>query len=326
MNKNIFVFVVCGSKEHIETLHFSLNYLKRFSQNEIYIITDTTRNEISIKHDLIIDVNTPENFNHHQASIYLKTGLYKYLPKENNYCYTDTDIVALSSDCDAIFDEFIAPIRFASDHSRIRKFSSYAVNCGCLQKWQNEEGIIDKIDKTKLIKNQYIKQKAKDWKRVIEKFWIVKWLYNIKNNIWKNECDHLTEYICNTFKIKVIDKNWQHWNGGVFLFNDSSRSFLEAWHQKTMHIFTLPGWKTRDQGSLIATVWELDLQDHPVLDKKWNFLADYYNNPKVDFDFEGYFTDNNWKTKHKVNLIHIYHHFGDETWDLWNYIESVNRY
>lgn len=327
MSKNIFVFVVCGSKEHIDTLHFSLNFLKRFSKHEIFVITDTNRNEVSIIHEKIIDVKTPENYNHHQASIYLKTGVYKYLPKGNNYCYLDTDVIALSKNCDTIFDEFIAPIRFAPDHSRIRKFSPYAVNCGCSEKWQKRrnilEGVFEKIDKSEA---PIIFKKAKPIKSIIETiktFKIIIWLYNIKYHIWKNECDHLTKYIYNTFKIKVKDKNWQHWNGGVFLFNDTSHSFLETWHQKTMHIFTLPNWKTRDQGTLIATVWELGLQDHPVLDKKWNFLADYYNYPKVDFDSEGHFTDNNWKTKYKVNFIHIYHQFGDENWDLWNYVANI---
>jgi hypothetical protein len=48
--------------------------------------------------------------------------------------------------------------------------------------------------------------------------------------------------------------DWQHWNGGVFLFDDSSVEFLSSWHEKTvMRIFDLPNWKTRDQGTLIAT-------------------------------------------------------------------------
>ena len=32
MTKEAYVFVVCGSKEHIDTLHFSLNYLKSYFQ------------------------------------------------------------------------------------------------------------------------------------------------------------------------------------------------------------------------------------------------------------------------------------------------------
>ena len=68
MTNNQFVFVVCGSKEHIDTLHFSLHYLKKKTKNTILVLTDTLRNEISIQHEHIIDVQTPKEFSHHQAS------------------------------------------------------------------------------------------------------------------------------------------------------------------------------------------------------------------------------------------------------------------
>ena len=89
MSKNIFVFVVCGAKEHIDTLHFSLNYLKRYSKCEIIVLTDSKRNEIKIKHNHVLEATAPKHFSHHQASIYLKTGIHKFLPKGNNYCYFD---------------------------------------------------------------------------------------------------------------------------------------------------------------------------------------------------------------------------------------------
>jgi hypothetical protein len=78
--KNIFIYVVCGDREHIETLHFSLKYLKHFSKNEILVITDSSRNEIPIEYEKIVDVKTPLEFNNHQASIYLKTGIFKFVP------------------------------------------------------------------------------------------------------------------------------------------------------------------------------------------------------------------------------------------------------
>ena len=75
MNNRIFVFVVCGKREHIDTLHLSLQYLKKYSKHEIKIITDSSRNEIEILHDQVIDIKTPTQYSHHQASIYLKTGI-----------------------------------------------------------------------------------------------------------------------------------------------------------------------------------------------------------------------------------------------------------
>jgi hypothetical protein len=47
MNK--FVFVVCGGSEHIEELNFSLKFLRKYSKNEIIVLSDLKRNEIKIR-------------------------------------------------------------------------------------------------------------------------------------------------------------------------------------------------------------------------------------------------------------------------------------
>lgn len=388
MSKNIFVFVVCGGKEHIETLHFSLRYLKYFSKNEIIIVTDSARNEIPVLHDNVIDVKTPENYSHHQASIYLKTGLHKFLPNGNNYCYLDTDVIALTSECDQIFNEFLFPIRFGPDHCKIRAFSPIAIDCGCPLIWNEErkkfKAALKKHDRNLNITDKATIKKREHLKLIFEninksfikktwffiryyltpgnfrlseftfnkkeRIWFDKegtkvlfevdqdtifketgvkfieskqiWQDKYGKEIWKSECNHLKEIIEKDFGIKVTEPLWQHWNGGVFLFNDLSHPFMESWHEKTLKIFNLPKWKIRDQGTLIATAWQFSLQNHPVLDKKWNFLADD-NNPKLDFNPEGFFTENAWQTKHKVNFVHVYHRFGDKSWELWNFIESI---
>jgi hypothetical protein len=108
-----------------------------------------------------------------------------------------------------------------------------------------------------------------------------RWLGPDGKDVYDLECHHLPEYIKSEFGIDVKNKNFQHWNGGVFLFDDSSDGFLNAWFDKTMRIFNLPNWYTRDQGTLIATVWEFNLQDNPLLPKEYNYIADY-NNPKVN--------------------------------------------
>lgn len=388
MSNNIFVFVVCGSKEHIETLHYSLRYLKHFSSHQIWVITDSSRNEIKISHDTIIEIETPKEYNHHQASIYLKTGLHKFLPKDNNYCYLDTDVIALSNKCDEIFNELISPIRFAADHCLTYHFSPHAINCGCFEKmnastklllaflnkyrekqvhdeillkqsillqhdlnkiqesfflskyfalkfilpfkkiWINDKFYFDKIDQVWKIKSGEIVMYDINIKEIEEKtgYRFIReedrWVDKMGVDVWDIGCNHLVERIKQTFGIDVTNKRWQHWNGGVFLFNNKSHDFLEAWHKKTLKIFKLPDWKTRDQGTLIATVWEYKLQNHPVMEKQWNFLADD-NNPQLGFDEQGYFTGNNWRNKHKVNFAHIYHRFGDKSWNLWNYINNL---
>ena len=389
MSTNIFVFVVCGAKEHIDTLHFSLEYLKKYSKNSIYIVTDKTRNEIAIKHTSIINISTPEQYNHHQASIYLKTGLHKFLPKGNKYCYLDTDVIAITADCDAIFETFVAPIMFAPDHCKIKKFSAYAVNCGCSKEWKIDRDTFilaqKKYDKNLLITNTEIleqsrkldsvfnelkisplkkiqsgiryflsypvfkldadfsyNRKFKIWfnqKNEIVKYdfpikqikketgfkyqwWNHKWFNAKKVNLWADECEHLIDEIKNIFEIDVNDKNWQHWNGGVFLFNDSSAAFLDSWHKKTLHIFTLSNWKTRDQGTLIATVWEFGLENHPTLSKKWNFLADYHNNRLVLNAADNLISDTNFEESYSPNFIHVYHNWGKKDWAIWQWIET----
>lgn len=393
MSANKFVFVVCGGRDHIETLHFSLRYLKCFSCNEIVIVTDSTRNEIPVNHENIVDVKTPEYFTHHQASIYLKTGLHKFLPKGFLYCYIDTDVIALSEECDDVFNQKKGIITFAADHCRLPKFSPHAVKCNCLEKNKKEiaelEILMEKYDPSRKVKDAEMEEKKK---QLIKKFEILKqskltyffialrfvttlkkfkldddtfydrwekiwhdkagriiitpaesmvkdieknskwrwnavrrrWLDESGNDVYNLECPHLAEYIFNRFSINVEDKKFQHWNGGVFLFDDSSHNFMQSWFDKTMEIFTYPEWMTRDQGTLIATVWQFGLQNNPLLSSKFNFIADYHSS-QIMMDGEGNFTDDAFKTKLRPALIHIYHNFGKRGWDIWDYVEEVGR-
>lgn len=345
MNKNNFIFVVCGAKEHIDTLHFSLRYLKKHSKNEIWVLTDSSRNEIPIAHDKIIDIQTPPEFSHHQASIYLKTGIHKFIPAGKNYCYLDTDVVAITENADDIFKQFIAPITFAGDSISIDYFSPYALNCGCLDQYLKNVSLLKSILDDIESKIQQSKEKSS--------YRIRKWLYKLpfrfyhlnseyklekKTGVWykkdgtpltinhfhqinngENKCSHLRLLINEEYDPVQINDNWQHWNGGVFLFNDLSHDFLETWHQFTLQAFKDPFWKTRDQGTLIKTICSYGLQNHPMLDKKWNFIADS-DHCMIACNQDGYFTDDGWKTKQKVNFVHIIHRFGDSNWNLWNYI------
>lgn len=390
--KNIFIFVVCGSREHLDTLHFSLSFLKKYSKNEIWVLTDSSRNEIPVEHENIIDIKTPKHFDNHQASIYLKTGIYQFVPKGNNYCYLDSDVIALNKFVDLIFDEFIAPIRFGADHFKMASFSPLSLNCGCEEKYTsilNKENKLFKAsllkhDKNRLIIKANLLKKQNDLQLLLQeindsklkkistaiRFALSKkefklnsdYIYNKSQKYWQDQngeiilyefdfkkiesesnftfnqcskewtylfeadfkCNHLQKEIKQLFDVHINKDNWQHWNGGVFLFNDESHDFLQDWHKKTNKILNIDYWKTRDQASLIATVWKFNLQDHPILNKKWNFLADS-NNSNVDFQRNGNFTDDNWNTSSSVNFIHVYHRFNDKTWDLWNYIELLKN-
>ncbi|MGM0649608.1 MAG: hypothetical protein ACQES1_03760, partial [Bacteroidota bacterium] len=109
-----FVFVVCGDRKHTETLNFSLKFLKKFSSARIHVITDMSRNKAEIEHDIIIDIKTPDNLSHHEASIYLKTSMHNYLniKKHDKYCYLDSDVIAVSDKVDNIFQYEPEPILF----------------------------------------------------------------------------------------------------------------------------------------------------------------------------------------------------------------------
>lgn len=90
-----------------------------------------------------------------------------------------------------------------------------------------------------------------------------------------SRCDHLVEAIRDTFQVEV-DPNWQHWNGGVFVFSPAAWAFLDCWNQFTRTTLANPLWQTRDQGTLVAAAWKLGLQKTPTLDRKFNYIVDCY--------------------------------------------------
>lgn len=390
MALNKFVFVVCGAKEHVDTLHFSLSMLQRFSSNEIIVVTDTKRNEIPVSYTNVIDFDTPSNLDHHQASIYLKTSLHKILPVGPLYCYLDTDVIAVNSSVDEIFAQKQGVITFAPDHSKMHQFSPYAVNCGCLTRnraeWNELKQILNRYnnvpqvtDSKLLLKQQSLKQRFELAKRnpvgllstaaryilpiqrmmfddfavydkrsriwydlegnvimydespdVIKQIEVnTKWRWSaIKRrwispngeNIHELSCQHLREKIQTKFDVIIDKHHWQHWNGGVFLFDESSHIFMRLWHQRTMKIFKDPEWKTRDQGTLIATVWQLGLQNSFTLSKKYNFIADPSNPRLMLSDDKRYITDDAFVTQHEPAFMHIFNQFGDVNWWVWQWI------
>lgn len=388
-NKNIFVFVVCGATEHIDALHYSLSALKQYTKNDVLVITDTSRNEVAVQYHNVMDVRTPEHFTHHQASIYLKTSIHRYVPLENTYCYLDTDVVALSEKVDEIFSHYQPPIIFAPDHCLMDKFSPSAVNCGCAEEFrirtnelrflfkkhrhlmrqpENEEKkkvLLQKLDDIKKDKFTYKLLSLKfnlsrhqfrlDDDNFLDKrrhFWhdaqgnavlyekedsaiaeiesTTDYRCDLSNNhlwtyrgrkVFHIQCNHLAEQIEKTFGIAISNKQWQHWNGGVFLFDKRGHEFLNRWHEKTKKIFSLKEWKTRDQGTLIATAWEMGLQHHPTLPLRFNLIADF-NRQALKHKGDLIFELNEQKVEIKPDFIHVYHHWADHDWEVWRAVEN----
>jgi hypothetical protein len=181
------------------------------------------------------------------------------------------------------------------------------------QLWMNKYGeyIEEKYGLHQLFKNEL----NLHWSRDKNTF-----LREDGKSFFELSCNHLASQIENVFGLKVHPDDWQHWNGGVFLFDDSSHDFLNFWHDATMKIFENPEWKTRDQGTLIATVWKFGLQRQPLLDSKFNYIVDYTNQQQQylgSLEFKD--------SKHermKAHLLHIFHHFGDLEWNVWQDVET----
>jgi hypothetical protein len=128
------VFVVCGPKEHLETLHAALRWLGPRTNQEIVVVTDARRNEIPVEHDHVVDVTTPAALDDRQASIWLKTSLHRHVPLDVPACYLDTDVIAVRNDVDDIFGQLAPPVTFASDRmireNDVDRFSPAAMTCG----------------------------------------------------------------------------------------------------------------------------------------------------------------------------------------------------
>jgi hypothetical protein len=130
--KRAFVFAVVG-ESHVEGLPSALKSLKRFSRADIVVLQ--SRSSACVEHDQVIHVQVPDELDNHQASIMLKTNPLAHLGRlADQYCYLDSDVIAVRSDVDMIFDELIGAVRFAKDHVGLDTFSRWAVRCGCRER------------------------------------------------------------------------------------------------------------------------------------------------------------------------------------------------
>lgn len=132
-----FVFVVCGPISHLLTLRTAVHHLRPVTRAEIWVLTDGARNEQIIDIigvDRVVDVATPDDLDHHQASIWLKTSVHRHLPP-GEWCYLDSDIIATVPGVDGVFGEREGPVAFASDvtirENSVDRFSPWAMTCAC---------------------------------------------------------------------------------------------------------------------------------------------------------------------------------------------------
>jgi hypothetical protein len=244
---NYFVFVVCGAAEYIEQLNFSLRYLRYFSKYPIIVVTDNSRNEAAIEHETIVDVKTPENLNHHEASIFLETSLYKYLDLNNNvYFYLDSDMIAIDTAINKVFDFDISPILFALDHCNVAQHSPHATKCDCLKNQLQKNNLFEKAinslpkittgsiidsDRKKLIhlfidmKRNPLRYALKYSGYIFKRFVSLKKIFHFGNyyfnktdKTWHNKNGDLIDYDFNYYNRKIrseygifYDRERRHW-------------------------------------------------------------------------------------------------------------------
>lgn len=154
-----------------------------------------------------------------------------------------------------------------------------------------------------------------------KKFWTRK---NQKNDVTILKCNHLHQAINKYFNIKILPENWQHPNGGVFLFDKTSSEFLNQWHQFTMEIFNKPHWKTRDQGTLAACMWKHGIQNNKLLSSNFNYIIDYNKND-TSYNIDKGFSKNKSTNTDNPYLVHVCNHFNDTNWALWNDIMKIKN-
>jgi len=277
--RDLFVYAVCGDA-HSELVNISLRFLKRFTRKDVLVVV--ARSSAPIRHDQVIRLESSGRYDDRQTSILMKTGLHRLIGERPGCCcYLDSDVVAVSSEIDSIFDMKTGPVTFAADHTRMRIFSRWAVSCGCAS----------------------------------------------------NECDHLRATIESKFGVEIGHPNWQHWNGGVFLFDSESTNFMDMWHEYTQSIFGDPHWRTRDQGTLIAAVWKLGLQHQPVLPRNYNYIVDAMHgvpNPKRPaLSSAGYHVDREYSLDPcnglpRPHFLHFINgSMGARGWKNWDEAEAL---
>ncbi|MDA3820217.1 MAG: hypothetical protein PF590_07155, partial [Candidatus Delongbacteria bacterium] len=155
-----------------------------------------------------------------------------------------------------------------------------------------------------------------------------------KNGNWYNrnnemitprtpECHHLQQYIAHKYNIN-IPQNWRHWNGGVFLFKKEAKNFMEYWHKISLKEFECKETKTRDQATLAVSAWKFGLQNQKTLPQQFNFIAEYADTDirwcsETGYTFDGY------KSTFQPTFLHLYHHWGDTSWSIWQSVLYIGK-
>lgn len=143
-------------------------------------------------------------------------------------------------------------------------------------------------------------------------------------------CDHLRRAILEKFAVVVPDGNWQHWNGGLFLFTSESVGFARLWHDYTLLALEDPYWEVRDQGTLVAAAWRLGLATHETLPDRFNRIVDRFRDHpegrRAGLTVEQYRVDTGYSLEGELSPAFL--HFvnggvGIRGWKNWDDAEEL---
>jgi glycosyltransferase involved in cell wall biosynthesis len=127
--KRGFVYCVCGN-EQVARVNRDLQFIKRFTSLDIVVAK--ARAFIPIYHDQVIECRVPDEFTNQAATSSLKTALHRMLPTESaEWCYLDSNVIAVDKDIDRIFDRRRGPAGFPRDSTEIDSQSPKVAGCGC---------------------------------------------------------------------------------------------------------------------------------------------------------------------------------------------------
>ena len=109
---------------------------------------------------------------------------------------------------------------------------------------------------------------------------------------------------------------------GVFEFDKRGHAFLDTWHEKTVRIFGLPMWRTRDQGTFVATAWEFGLQNARTIPKRFNTIIDPNIAATMVSRAGDVLTTDAFLSTVCPVFSHVMGRFGDDTWDVWRWVHA----
>lgn len=149
----------------------------------------------------------------------------------------------------------------------------------------------------------------------------------------ESRCPHLREEILRSLNVNIIEGDWTHWNGGVFLFDERSREFFDTWHRMTLKILGDPHWKTRDQGTLAAAAWALGLEELEPLHQRYNFIVDPMQGIPIgrrnsatvrDFHLRNDYSLRTEQGFHRPRFIHFINGgVGQTGWRHWDEVQAL---